>query len=894
MTISTICHDDHLRREQVRARSGWNGLDYLEVIDERTLIVYFLGKAPEQFEKQGTETAYAYGRRVRGYLRIEGGRRVRDIQVTEVELRRGERDDEDDRLIVRVDRSGDFSTYMLVLQGVENIDPRYTELEFTFKVDCPSDLDCLPLDDCPPPQLGEPDINYLAKDYASFRQLILDRLALIMPDWKERHAPDIGIALVEVLAYAGDYLSYYQDAVATEAYLDTARQRISVYRHARLVDHIMHQGCNARAWLCVEVDGKLTLDPNDVRFLTGVDDPNLTLQTSVSPEQLNSLPSQSYEVFEPVNRTGELRFRQAHNQIEFYTWGERECCLPRGATSATLMDGAVSGPEPAPTASATQSQQTKQKQAPEQEQERKLDLRVGDILIFEEIRGPKTGVPADADPTRRHAVRLTSVQSKVSADSYDPGAPTKGLTDPLTDQPIVEIEWAEEDALPFPLCLSAVTDAEHDCKYHEGISIARGNVILVDHGQTFGDSLGVVPTESTEVECECEGRLGEVRYVPGRFRPILVRTPLTFSASYLPELPAATQLMQDLRRAYAKIWLMGGREGDTTNPDVPSCVRSEFEKFQILSRWMPRLDLLDSRPDDFHFAVEIDNEGRTHLRFGDGKLGRQPEAGTEFRAIYRIGNGVRGNVGAGAIRHITWCLKKPDGIVSVRNPFPAYGGRDPEPITEAKLFAPGAFRKRLQRAIIAEDYAVLAQSEYPSKVQRAAGSLDWNGSWYEAQVAIDQFGRSEADPLFLRELEARLFPYVRIGHDLRVESAQLVPLDIRLDICVRSNYQRAHVKAALLEVFGNRKLLDGSLGFFHPDNLTFGENIYLSKLVATAMAVPGVESAVVTVLNRYGEPARDEIEDGVLSLGRQEIAQVDNDPSFPEHGRLVLAVGGGR
>ena len=44
-----------------------------------------------------------------------------------------------------------------------------------------------------------------------------------MPDWQERHVPDIGVALVELLAYVGDYLSYYQDAVATEAYLETAR-----------------------------------------------------------------------------------------------------------------------------------------------------------------------------------------------------------------------------------------------------------------------------------------------------------------------------------------------------------------------------------------------------------------------------------------------------------------------------------------------------------------------------------------------------------------------------------------------------------------------------------------------------------------------------------------------
>ena len=106
---------------------------------------------------------------------------------------------------------------------------------------------------CPPEPRDEPEINYLAKDYASFRQLILDRLALVMPEWHERHVPDLGIALVEVLAYVGDHLSYYQDAVATEAYLDTARQRISVRRHARLVDYVLHEGCNARTWVCVEV-----------------------------------------------------------------------------------------------------------------------------------------------------------------------------------------------------------------------------------------------------------------------------------------------------------------------------------------------------------------------------------------------------------------------------------------------------------------------------------------------------------------------------------------------------------------------------------------------------------------------------------------------------------------
>src|SRR5262249_59062985 len=137
----------------------------------------------------------------------------------------------DDRLEIDVDKCGDHSTYTLDFveldkdgyqtdQPLKGFDRRYSAIDFTFKASCPTDLDCKVEQICPPPLREQPDINYLAKDYASFRQLILDRLALIMPDWRERHAADIGIMLVELLAYVGDYLSWYQDAVATEAYLD--------------------------------------------------------------------------------------------------------------------------------------------------------------------------------------------------------------------------------------------------------------------------------------------------------------------------------------------------------------------------------------------------------------------------------------------------------------------------------------------------------------------------------------------------------------------------------------------------------------------------------------------------------------------------------------------------
>ena len=101
-------------------------------------------------------------------------------------------------------------------------------------------------------------------------------------------------------------------------------------------------------------------------------------------------------------------------------------------------------------------------------------------------------------------------------------------------------------------------------------------------------------------------------------------------------------------------------------------------------------------------------------------------------------------------------------------------------------------------------------------------------------------------------------------------------------------YLSGHVKAALLELFSNRVLPDGRLGFFHPDNLTFGAAIMVSKMVALARSVTGVENVVVTRLQRYREAAGRELADGVLKLGPLEIGRLDNDPSFPENGKFAF------
>jgi baseplate J-like protein len=837
--MDAICQNDP-RRDAVRRLAGRNGLDYVEVAsDQPTLYVYFLGKLPAELRnnRPGLEA----------FLRIDGGERITGLRVVDVDPHVDPDPERDDYLVVELDRRGDFSCYTLRLVGVAGIDPHYDRAAFSFAIDCPSDLDCKPVRSCPPPALDEPRINYLVKDYASFRQLIFDRLAVLAPAWTERHVPDLGVTLVEILAYVGDYLSYYQDAVATEAYLGTARQRISVRRHTRLVDFQLHEGCNARAWVAITTSVDVDLPAPSVAFATGSDAPT-PQPTIVSADGLAAVATGSYEYFEPMLDAATLRLRVAHNEIRFYTWGRRECCVPRGATCASLLDGWRADPT-APSGRA-----------------RALLLQPGDVVIFEEVLGPVTGVSADADPRRRHAVRLTEVQAL-----EDPVYPI-GAGDAQLPTPVLQIRWAADDALPFPLCLSTI-GAAPGCVFLDNVSVARGNIARVDHGRTVEDpELPAVPVTVVSGPCECAGQPADVTIRAGRYRPTLQQTPITFhDPTPVSMVPAARALVQDVRAAIPAITLT-----DSTG-----------------AAWSAVCDLLSAGPGDHAFVAEIDNDGIAHLRFGDGELGRAPTAGSTFPARYRVGNGAQGNVGAEAISRLVLRDTTLHGVsISVRNPLPAQGGTDPEPIAEAKQLAPRAFRKQLERAITADDYATLA-AENPA-LQRAAARLVWNGSWNEAEVPVDPLGGQPPDAALIDTLTGFLFRFRRIGHDLRVVPAVLVPIKLTLDVCVRAGYDRGHVEAALRARFISPPGTAGTAAFFDPDNLSFGDAILLSPIVAAAQMVTGVACATVTELRRLFEPSNHELETGVLPLGAQEIAQLDNDPDHPERGQLTLVMRGGR
>src|SRR5437764_10336895 len=107
-------------------------------------------------------------------------------------------------------------------------------------------------------------IDYLARDYNSFRQALVNLIPAKLPEWTDRSEADFGIVLLELTAYIADILSYYQDRIANEAFLSTAQERRSVIQHLRLIGYELAGAAPAAARLSLVIAATQT-GPAEVR-----------------------------------------------------------------------------------------------------------------------------------------------------------------------------------------------------------------------------------------------------------------------------------------------------------------------------------------------------------------------------------------------------------------------------------------------------------------------------------------------------------------------------------------------------------------------------------------------------------------------------------------------------
>ncbi len=806
-----------------------NGIDFVEVdaSDHTILRVSFLKPLP----------AGAYGlpadlRRIA----IDGGTRITGIRPVAASVESAS------VLRIDVDRGGDHSPYRLTLDA-PNLDPVKRSTVISFMASCPTDVDCRPAP-CPPRELTEPLLDYLAKDYASFRRLLLDLLPALDPDWVERSPVDLGIALVELLAYTGDRLSYFQDAVVGEAYLATLRRRISARRHARLIDYRMHDGRNAWAALELRVSVPTGTVPRGTPVMTalpaGVDAAVVTVEALDRDPRLHGVV-----VFETAH---DAALHRVNNELRIHTWGDADCCLAAGTTEAYVYA------------------------VPAQTAQRPM-LEPGGYVVFEEVVGPRTGAASDADPAHRVLVRLEDVDDTASDPLYARtllAGGALGLRGPGQQAlPLTRVRWRAADALTAPLCVSARLD---DGDPVRNVSVGRGNVILADHGLSITEP-------RTQDELTVDGRLA-LRYGPLTMEARPPLAPVSLATGHFTV--DRTDLVGDVHDALPALALL-----------VTSTSGAVHD-------WTTVPDLLDSGAFDSHLVAEVDDEGRAELRFGDGEYGRALGDASTLTAVYRVGNGRVGNVGRDTLD--TVALPGSGWITALRNPLAARDGADAETVEQVRRSAPASMRAELKRAVTEADWVAVA--ERLPDVAAAVATFRWTGTWLTIFVAVDPResadlvdlpdGRTRLEPGFEQRVRTFLTRFRIAGYDVELRAPSLVGLELAVEVCTARGYFRSDVAQAVRDALSSRVLPGGDRGFFHPDNFSFGDSVYVSRLYAAIERVTGVDSVAIRRLTRFGQPQRDEIDRGVLPIGPWEIARLDADPSFVEHGVLTVAARGGK
>ncbi|HTM23106.1 MAG TPA: hypothetical protein VL172_21445, partial [Kofleriaceae bacterium] len=244
---------------------------------------------------------------------VGGQRRRAGAQAGQVQVTAVAAGAEDRALRLTVEPVGDYSTYRLTIQ-FRDIDPVFSELPFKFRPGCFT-TDCIERDAGEPPPATDPGIDYTAKDYDSFRHTLIAAMGRRMPGWAPTSEADLSQTLIDYLAAAADELSDYQDRVVNERALGSARSRVSLARHARLMDYHIHQGNQAATWLALDMDAGIDRPLEAGHAATTADGNQVyELQDEDPPPQLLALA----------------------NGLRLYTWSDARPGLEAGATTADV------------------------------------------------------------------------------------------------------------------------------------------------------------------------------------------------------------------------------------------------------------------------------------------------------------------------------------------------------------------------------------------------------------------------------------------------------------------------------------------------------------------------------------------------------------------------------
>lgn len=314
-------------------------------------------------------------------------------------------------------------------------------------------------------------------------------------------------------------------------------------------------------------------------------------------------------------------------------------------------------------------------------------------------------------------------------------------------------------------------------------------------------------------------------------------------------------------------------ESDGVNPDI----LLEVELGGVRDTgWRRQESLAFSRADQKDYTVEIDENDRATVIFGDGDFGAIAPAGATIRATYRVGGGLKGNVGRGRIETIVDAPELALVSASVINPSGATGGAEREGIDHAVAHAPEVFRS-LKRSVTGNDYEALALN-FPGvgKVRAEAGN------WNTVNLFIAPQGGGYLSDVLKANLRAYFEDKRPLSTIIEFNDVDYVPVYVTAEVELEGYYSQAEKSEEILAAAG------ALIAF---NNVDFGQPLYLSKFYEAIEAVEGVTFATITEFRRDDQDGLSEAPLGKLEFAGYELPSAP--ASAPYAGGVQLVVTGG-
>lgn len=290
------------------------------------------------------------------------------------------------------------------------------------------------------------------------------------------------------------------------------------------------------------------------------------------------------------------------------------------------------------------------------------------------------------------------------------------------------------------------------------------------------------------------------------------------------------------------------------------------EQGRIRQEWTLQESLAFSREGQQDFVLEIDEDDRATVIFGDGAFGAIPPGGALIKVTYRVGGGPHGNVPAQMTQTI---VDAPQLVLlgaRVSNPRPATGGAERESIAHAVLHAPSVFRS-LKRAVTTRDYEALAL-DFKGVGKVRAEATNWN----TVTLSVAPEGGGQVSDVLAANLLAYFEDKRLIATVIEIEDVEYVPIYVTAEVGVKNYYASADVQEQVQQAAGRL------LAF---DQVDFGQTIYLSKFYEAIEAIDGVAFVNISEFRREGEEPEPTVAPlGKIKLRSHEIPAIPDDPEY--------------